>query len=60
MQDFMTHLGSYGPLVISAVKVLAVLILGWMVAGIVSGVCVAASMQAHGSTRPSAISRPPS
>lgn len=37
MQDLMTNLGSYGPLVTSAAKALAVLILGWMVAGIVSG-----------------------
>jgi small conductance mechanosensitive channel len=37
MQDLMAYLGSYGPLVIAAAKALAVLILGWMAAGIVSG-----------------------
>src|SRR6056297_1637604 len=37
MQDLMTQLSGYGPLVIAAAKALAVLILGWMVAGIVSG-----------------------
>src|SRR6056297_2036255 len=37
MQDLMTQLSGYGPLVITAAKALAVLILGWMVAGIVSG-----------------------
>jgi small conductance mechanosensitive channel len=38
MQDLMTQLSGYGPLVIAAAKALAVLILGWMAAGIISGI----------------------
>lgn len=37
MQDILSSLGSYTPLVIASAKALAVLILGWMAAGIVSG-----------------------
>lgn len=35
MENLMDHLGSFGPLVVNAVKALAVLVLGWMVAGFV-------------------------
>ncbi|MFO7770893.1 mechanosensitive ion channel [Roseovarius gahaiensis] len=38
MEAITETLGAYAPLVISAVKALVVLIIGWMIAGIISGV----------------------
>src|SRR6056297_2183486 len=38
MEAIMDTLGAYAPLVISAVKALVVLIIGWMIAGIIGGV----------------------
>ena len=38
MQDILSSLGGYAPLVIAAAKALAVLVIGWIVAGAVSGV----------------------
>lgn len=37
MQDIIAQLSSYGPMVINAAKALAVLVFGWMAAGILSG-----------------------
>ena len=37
MEDMLEQLGSYAPLVIGAVKALVVLIIGWIVAGMISG-----------------------
>ena len=37
MESFMDSMGVYAPLVMNAVKALVVLIIGWMVAGMVSG-----------------------
>jgi len=37
MQDIIEQLSGYGPMIISAAKALAVLIIGWMAAGIISG-----------------------
>ncbi len=37
MQEIMDQLGAYAPLAINAAKALVVLVLGWMAAGIVSG-----------------------
>ena len=36
MQDILSSLGGYAPLVIAAAKALAVLVVGWIVAGAVS------------------------
>ncbi|MCM2562514.1 mechanosensitive ion channel [Lutimaribacter sp. EGI FJ00015] len=38
MEAITEQMGAYGPLVINAVKAIVVLILGWMAAGIVSGI----------------------
>ncbi|EEE38441.1 mechanosensitive ion channel family protein [Rhodobacteraceae bacterium KLH11] len=37
MEDVVTQVGAFGPLIISAVKALIVLVLGWIVAGAIAG-----------------------
>lgn len=37
MQDIIAQLSGYGPMIINAAKALAVLVFGWMAAGIISG-----------------------
>ncbi len=37
MEDVVTQVGAFGPLIMSAIKALIVLVLGWIVAGAISG-----------------------